>query len=203
MIEFFWLVFIFSLAGSDTTAISLRACFYYLMKNPRVYQKLVTEIDEADKNGQPSTYVTFEECVKMPYLSARAPLAAFEPEILLTNRSQAVMREAMRNHPGVSFPLERYVPDGGATVCGVHLAAGTNVSITAPVVHHDNAVFGDDEEEFRPERWLETTDHQQKAMDLAFFAVSRHTKAPSLDDSPAVNSYFKSRSPIVSLLSNW
>jgi cytochrome P450 len=57
-----------SLAGSDTTAISLRACFYYLIKNPKTYQNLVAEIDEADKRGQLSTYVTYEECLRLPYL---------------------------------------------------------------------------------------------------------------------------------------
>ena len=60
--------FIFSLAGSDTTAISLRACFYYLLKNPQTYQKLVAEVDEAERRGELSAFVTFEESVKMPYL---------------------------------------------------------------------------------------------------------------------------------------
>lgn len=56
------------LAGSDTTAISLRACFYYLMKNPLCYKKLQAEIDEADENGRLSDFVTHEECLKLPYL---------------------------------------------------------------------------------------------------------------------------------------
>lgn len=58
----------YRLAGSDTTAISLRACFYYLIKNPRTYKKLISEIDGAEKNGQLSEYVTYEECLQLPYL---------------------------------------------------------------------------------------------------------------------------------------
>ena len=57
-------------AGSDTTAIALRAIFYYTVKSPRVYQKLVAEIDEFDRNGLLSPLVSFEESLKMPYLYA-------------------------------------------------------------------------------------------------------------------------------------
>lgn len=56
------------LAGSDTTAISLRAIFYYLIKNPRTYQKLVLEILDADRTGKLSIFVKYEECLKLPYL---------------------------------------------------------------------------------------------------------------------------------------
>ncbi len=34
-------------AGSDTTAIAFRAVFYFLMKNPTVYEQLMQEIDDA------------------------------------------------------------------------------------------------------------------------------------------------------------
>ncbi|KIW85276.1 hypothetical protein Z517_00666 [Fonsecaea pedrosoi CBS 271.37] len=139
------------IAGSDTTAVSLRACFYYLVKTPRVYEKLVAEIDAAEKNGQLSAYITYEECLKLPYL-------------------QAVMKEAMRLHPGVAFPLERYVPAEGATICGVYLPGGTNVSITAPVIQMDKTVFGEDADEFRPERWLDASPEHLKLMDRSFLA---------------------------------
>ncbi|RAH55932.1 cytochrome P450 [Aspergillus piperis CBS 112811] len=135
------------LAGSDTTAISLRAIIYYLVKTPRVYRKLQKEIDEADQAGKLSRYVAYGECLELEYL-------------------QAVMKEAMRCHPGVSFPLERVVvPEGGADLCGVHLAAGTVVGINPAVLHHDTSIFGDDADEFRPERWIESTEKQVKIMD--------------------------------------
>ena len=55
-------------AGSDTTAIGLRAIFYYLAKNPGPYQKLREEIDRAEKEGKFSDYVKFEEGMNLPYL---------------------------------------------------------------------------------------------------------------------------------------
>ena len=78
----------------------------------------------------------------------------------------------MRLHPGVGFPLERYVPQEGAIICGKNLPGGTIVSMSAPVVHHDRSVFGSDTDAFRPERWLEASSEQVKAMDRSFLAVS-------------------------------
>jgi cytochrome P450 len=92
--------------------------------------------------------------------------------MLTAARRQAVMKEAMRMHPAVGFPLERFVPTGGAEICGKQLLPGTNVSISAPVIHMDKDVFGKDAEIFRPERWLEASSDQLKLMDRSFFAVS-------------------------------
>ncbi|KAJ5315081.1 cytochrome P450 [Penicillium atrosanguineum] len=134
------------LAGSDTTAISLRAIIYYLVQNGKVYMRLQKEIDDADKAGKLSDYVTYAECLELPYL-------------------QAAMKEAMRCHPGVSFPLERVVPEGGTVLCGVPLSAGTIVGMNPAVVHHDKTIFGDDAEAFRPERWINSSQEQIKLMD--------------------------------------
>jgi hypothetical protein len=48
--------------------VSLRAVFYYLIKTPAAYGRLVAEIDEAEKKGQLSEYIKYEECLKLPYL---------------------------------------------------------------------------------------------------------------------------------------
>lgn len=82
------------------------------------------------------------------------------------------MKEAMRLHPGVGFPLERFVPPEGAEICGRRLAGGTNVSISAPVIHHLTDIYGEDADSFRPERWLEASPEALKAMDRYFLAVS-------------------------------
>ena len=43
-------------AGSDTTAASLRALFYYLNRNRKAYERLLAEIDEANRKEQWHTY---------------------------------------------------------------------------------------------------------------------------------------------------
>lgn len=87
------------------------------------------------------------------------------------------MKEAMRCHPGVSFPLERIIPEGGAVLCGVHLEAGTIVGINPAVIHHDKSIFGKDAAVFRPERWLESSEEEVKRMDRHLMTVC-HLKLP-------------------------
>lgn len=61
-------------AGSETTAISLSSIFYHLVKHPRVYQKLVEELDMAALNGTITERghgkVSWAESQKLPYLDA-------------------------------------------------------------------------------------------------------------------------------------
>lgn len=122
------------LAGSDTTGISLRAVFYYVMRDKRVYKKLQQEIDEAHALGNLSPNITYAESLQLPYL-------------------QLCIKEAMRMHPGVSYPLERFVPAGGVELCGTYLSEGVIVGVNPAVIHRNRDVFGDDANEFRPERW--------------------------------------------------
>ena len=56
----------------------------------------------------------------------------------------AVINEALRVHPAAGLPLERIVPQGGVTVCGAFLPAGTIVGCNAWALHRDEAVFLDD-----------------------------------------------------------
>jgi cytochrome P450 len=82
------------------------------------------------------------------------------------------MKEALRMHPGVGFPLERYVPREGATICDIKIPPGTIVSVSANVIHMDKEVFGEDADRFRPERWIDASPEQLKLMDRSFLAVS-------------------------------
>ena len=94
-------------AGSDTTAIALRAIIWSLCHHPDKYDKFVKQIDEADKAGKLSEPVSFREANDhLPYL-------------------EAVMKEAMRLHPSVGLLMERHVPAGGVDLCGRHIPAGT------------------------------------------------------------------------------
>jgi cytochrome P450 len=83
------------------------------------------------------------------------------------------MKEAMRMHPGVSFPLERIVPSGGAELCGVQLPGGTVVGVNPAVIHRNTDIFGADANEFRPERWLVKDEQTVKMMDRHLLTVRR------------------------------
>ena len=58
-------------------------------------------------------------------------------------------------HPAVQYPLERLIPEGGATLNGHWIPEGTIVGINAAVIHRNKDVFGLDADEFRPSRWTE------------------------------------------------
>lgn len=81
------------------------------------------------------------------------------------------MKEAMRCCPGVSMPLERLVPEGGAEFCGKYLPAGTVVGVNPVVIHHDKTIFGEDAASFRPERWTESGAERVKIMDRNLLTV--------------------------------
>lgn len=126
-------------AGSETTAISLSAVFYFLLKNPSALAALRAELDAAAREGRFSDYetglVTWHESQTLPYLDA-------------------CVKEAFRLHPAPGLPMERIVPEGGLEIAGRRVAGGTIVGCSAWVMHRNKDVFGEDVEAFRPERWL-------------------------------------------------
>ncbi|KAJ5962596.1 pisatin demethylase [Penicillium viridicatum] len=137
-------------AGSDTTAIALRAVLYLLMRNPEVMSKVQTEIDSASREGKLSNPVSYRESTThLPYIGA-------------------VLKEAMRLHPSVGLILEREVPKEGAYICGKHVPSGTIVGINAWVVHRNGEIFSDPDS-FIPERWLESSPEKLKEMEQSFF----------------------------------
>ncbi|KAF4303112.1 putative cytochrome p450 [Botryosphaeria dothidea] len=138
-------------AGSDTTAIALRAIIYLLLKNPTTLRNLLAEIDGADEKGLLGDVVSYKEATThLPYLDA-------------------VIKEAMRLHPSVGLLLERVVPPGGAEICGKWIPGGTIVGVNAWVTQHDERVFPDPER-FWPERWIESGEEEKKRMDVSWFA---------------------------------
>ncbi|KAL2811624.1 cytochrome P450 [Aspergillus granulosus] len=124
------------IAGSDTTAITLSACLYYLLRHPRTFSKLRAEIDQLRRDESRTTReVTFKESQEMPYL-------------------QAVIKETLRIHPATGLPLERVVPKGGATISNRFFPEGTIVGVNTWVEHRNPQIWGEDVDEFKPERWL-------------------------------------------------
>ncbi|KAF2152840.1 cytochrome P450 [Myriangium duriaei CBS 260.36] len=140
------------LAGSDTTAITLRAVLYMLIKHPEAYKKLQAEIDEYEAAGKfAKSAVPFDVGKQMPYL-------------------KAAIKESMRIHPGVPMPLERLVPAGGMEVLGYHLPTRTAVGVAPSVINYNKEIFGGDAASFRPDRWVHCSPQQLSAMDRYFFS---------------------------------
>ncbi|KAL2755538.1 hypothetical protein ACRALDRAFT_1071201 [Sodiomyces alcalophilus JCM 7366] len=126
-------------AGSETTAISLAAVFYYLLRTPPALARLRAELDDAARAGHfhdcHSGLVTWAESQKLPYLDA-------------------CIKEAFRLHPAAGLPLERIVPEPGMEIAGRFVKGGTIVGCSAWIIHRRKEIWGDDVDVYRPERWI-------------------------------------------------
>jgi cytochrome P450 len=61
----------------------------------------------------------------------------------------------MRLCPSAPNIFPRYVPEPGLELYGKFAPAGTEITCNPYLVHRDPVLYGEDVEEFRPERWLD------------------------------------------------
>ena len=138
-------------AGSDTTAISLRAVLYYVLRTPGVLPRLLRELDASTL----SMPVTWKESQQLPYLDA-------------------CMKESLRLHPAVGLGLERIVPAGGLTLTdGTAIRPGTVVGMNAWVIHRNKSIFGPDADTYNPDRWLRQPHESAEAFADRFNTMRR------------------------------
>lgn len=135
-------------AGADTTAVSLAVMIFHLLKTPKTLQKLQREIDEAVLNGNLSSPPKWNEVKNFKYLDA-------------------VIKEVLRIHPLVNFPLERVVPAGGVELAGTFFPEGTTVGVSQLAVHLNRDLYGADADKFNPDRWLTVDEGRRNAMERA------------------------------------
>lgn len=123
------------------------------MRTPSAYATLTAEIDEAVHSGHLSLpVIQYHEAIGLPYLGA-------------------CCKEGMRLHPSVGLTLPRHVPQGGCMIAGEWFPEGARVGVNAAVVQRDKTIFGDDVNEFVPERWFRK---DASRMERYMFQVSGH-----------------------------
>nr|Q0CRQ3.2 RecName: Full=Cytochrome P450 monooxygenase ATEG_03631; AltName: Full=Azasperpyranone A biosynthesis cluster A protein ATEG_03631 [Aspergillus terreus NIH2624] len=135
-------------AGSDTTGIFLRTIFYQLLTHPETLRKLREELDQAAAAGNLDDLASWKQTRELPYLDA-------------------VIKEGGRIHPPFGLPYERVVPAQGATICGKFLPGGTLVGMSAWVVHRNKELYGEDCDEWNPDRWLKCDTEKRRKMENA------------------------------------
>lgn len=121
----------FLIAGHETTSGLLSFTFYNLLKNPEAYDKAQQEVDDViGKNP-----ITVDHLSRLPYLNA-------------------VLRETLRLTP--TAPSIGLQPKEDTIIGGkYHVTKGTPVIALLSKVHRDPVVYGEDNDEFRPERMLD------------------------------------------------
>ncbi|MCJ1386172.1 hypothetical protein MMC17_009298 [Xylographa soralifera] len=151
------------LAGAETMSDplpDLSSFFYYILRNPACYAKLLQELDTqlpARDYSSLKCDVDFTLAQKLPYM-------------------QACIQETYRMHPASAVLLERVVPAAGANISGEQIPGGTVVGVSSWTVHRNKAVFGDDAKDFRPERWLEASEEKVRLMErsMLHFGAGNH-----------------------------
>ncbi|XP_045822513.1 cytochrome P450 704C1-like [Trifolium pratense] len=146
----------FIIAGKDTTAITLSWFIYQLCKHPHVQEKIAQEIRDVTKleNGltidELAAKVTEESMKKMQYL-------------------HAALTETIRLHPAV--PVEsRYCFSDDTLPDGYSVRKGDLVSFQPYVMGRMKFLWGEDAEQFRPERWLDENGNFKKESSFKFTA---------------------------------
>ncbi|KAF1986415.1 cytochrome P450 [Aulographum hederae CBS 113979] len=126
------------MAGTDPAATSLRSTILYVLTNPHVHNKLVKEIADKGLIPAPATseIVSLATAKSLPYF-------------------QACIKEGLRIFPPFIGALEKIVPEGGDTLPnGQFVPEGTAVGLNFYGMMRDKAIFGEDVDSYRPERWF-------------------------------------------------
>ncbi|KAK5107427.1 hypothetical protein LTR62_001288 [Meristemomyces frigidus] len=130
------------LAGRDTTASLLSWLFKELLRHPAVYQKLRKTILEDFGSYEEPKNITFATLKGCQYL---------QHTLNETLRLWAVVpSNARRSNKGTTIPRGGG-PDGQSPV---FIPPNTDVMYTIHVTHRRKDLWGEDADEFKPERWV-------------------------------------------------
>ncbi|KAM0702298.1 hypothetical protein Q7P35_011208 [Cladosporium inversicolor] len=179
------------LAGRDTTASLLSNLYFMLARRPDVYSRLAAEIR--------STVPTASEAPSLEALKSMKYL-------------RACINESLRLHPPIprnsrEALRDTTLPVGGGSdgTAPILVPKGTQVGYQVFSMHRREDVYGEDADEFVPERWIERNLRpgwaflpfnggpricigQQFALDLASYVVcrlvQRFEKVKSCDPGP-------------------
>lgn len=119
----------------------MKTLWYNLLSHPETLQHLYNELVQT--NGISRPYPSWNQISNIPYLDA-------------------CVNEAIRLHPPFCLPFERVVPAEGMTINGHFLPGDTVVGMNPWVVNRHRPTFGDDSNEWRPDRWLESREKYRK-----------------------------------------
>ncbi|KAI0433428.1 cytochrome P450 [Xylaria sp. FL1042] len=150
-------------AGADTTSIGIKAVIGPILRDPMRYRRLQSELDDAYKAsgitlGQPISYTILKD---LPFL-------------------QACVKEGTRMHPSIIYQLPRRAPSSGVQLEGFFIDPSSTISMSPLAQNRCQALFGDDADEWKPERWIPgemNTEEQIRFMDknLATFGYGSRT----------------------------
>ncbi|TFK91896.1 cytochrome P450 [Polyporus arcularius HHB13444] len=132
-------------AGTDTTSCATTRTIHLLAQYPDIQTKLREEIVAAHR--EKGSRLMYDDLFDLPYL-------------------EAVCRESLRLYPPASLVSKSPRQDTVLPLCNpirgadgqdihqIHIPKGTNVIIGVQAMNRAKELWGEDADEFKPERWL-------------------------------------------------
>ncbi|KAI0347457.1 cytochrome P450 [Trametopsis cervina] len=130
-------------AATDTTSTALARTLHLLSQHPEVQDKLREEIIDARHGSN----ISYDQLIELPYLDAvcRETLRVYPP-------SNLAAREA---HQDAVLPLSNPITGIDGTVSNeIVVPNGTYIMVAIRACNRNKAIWGDDADEWKPERWL-------------------------------------------------
>ena len=153
-------------AGADTAAVGIAVVLGQLVEHPGDLATLRREVDRAYEelalSGQDPAELGLRELEKLPFLNA-------------------CVQEGTRMCPSIVWQLPREAPEAGITIAGHYIPPGATLGMSPMSHNRSKEIFGDDADEWRPQRWVPTADQvdgkatkteQQRRMDRFNVTVS-------------------------------
>ncbi|PNP55721.1 hypothetical protein FNYG_15462 [Fusarium nygamai] len=123
-------------AGAEPVSSAIQSLLYHLIQHPEAWLRVRNEIDAAKAEGSfLGRVVSYRDAEKLTYL-------------------RACIKEALRMFSPTTMGLARVVPKGGVNIAGRHFQEGTILSISPNIVHSSKVIWGDDADQWNPERWM-------------------------------------------------
>ncbi|WYZ38225.1 hypothetical protein EsH8_III_000139 [Colletotrichum jinshuiense] len=118
-------------AGHETMCSALTSIMAMIGSHPAAQRRVSDEVRTATEDPK-----VYDNAVRLDY-------------------TQAVIKEAQRLYPVLGMALPRTVPPEGLAVHGQFFPPGTTVGCNPVSLHRSAKIFGEDAEEFNPDRWLD------------------------------------------------
>ena len=131
----------FLAAGHETTASALTWACYLLCQHPDIQERLRAEIRERIPSGD--SPITWDVLESMPLLNG-------------------VCQEVLRLYPTVPATIRQAVRD--TTVAGKPVPKGTHIILCPYAINRSPQFWGENGDEFVPERWIDTDKNGQPSV---------------------------------------
>ena len=135
-------------AGTDTTSYSIQGFLGDIFMHPGILPMIQKEVDEAYRDlglADIGSEISYNDATKLPYLAA-------------------VIKESMRLNPSFVYQMQRCTPEKGIEIGAYHLPGGLYASISPCAMNRSKDVFGEDADDFVPQRWLPSSSNSEESI---------------------------------------